>query len=267
MLTCKNCDVFVSNLKHCHTYLFYFILFYFYKKRPVSFDGRRILTIQVNYASNCPFYTGWWKRFTPLNSPGPFCLSRIFPILERWWGKEAWGFACPFLSCLTRLKCTYVCVYIYYLINIFIIYTYNLIFFMLCVFFNTYSTTISKFLVSHSLLVLSGSLILPCLVPNVCIYNYIFWIIYSYNLIIFVHFLVIIFLIHILFGFQNTCISLSLISSHNLHFPFCFIFTSSLLLKSVKHLQSIPNLTCLVLILKRRWGWGRDTNEWRYWKN
>lgn len=51
MLTCKNCDVFVSNLKHCHTYLFYFILFCFYKKRPVSFDGRRILTIQVNYAS------------------------------------------------------------------------------------------------------------------------------------------------------------------------------------------------------------------------
>lgn len=109
---------------------------------------------------------------------------------------------------------------------------------MLCVFFNTYSTTISKFLVSHSLLALSGSLILPCLVPNVCIYNYIFWIIYSYNLIIFVHFLVLIFLIHILFGFQNTCISLSLISSHNLHFPFCFIFTSSLLLKSVKHLQT-----------------------------
>lgn len=247
----------------------YFILFYsiFIRKDQFHLMVGVFSPSKSTMPQTVHFILGWWKRFTPLNLPGPFCLTRIFPILERWWGKEAWGFACPFLSCLTRLKCTYVCVYIYYLINIFIIYTYNLIFFMLCVFFNTYSTTISKFLVSHSLLALSGSLILPCLVPNVCIYNYIFWIIYSYNLIIFVHFLVIIFLIHILFGFQNTCISLSLISSHNLHFPFCFIFTSSLLLKSVKHLQSIPNLTCLVLILKRRWGWGRDTNEWRYWKN
>ena len=57
-------------------------------------------------------------------------------------------------------------------------YTYNLIFFMLsCVkkkkkkkkFIYTYSTTISKLLVSHSLLALSWSLILPCLVPNVYI--------------------------------------------------------------------------------------------------
>ena len=52
-ITCKNCDVFVSHVKHCHTYLFYFI---FYKKRQFSFDGRCVLTIKVNYTANCPFY-------------------------------------------------------------------------------------------------------------------------------------------------------------------------------------------------------------------
>ena len=85
-------------------------------------------------------------------------------------------------------------------------YTYNLIFFMLsCVkkkkkkIIYTYSTTISKLLVSHSLLALSRSLILPCLVPNV----YIIWIIYSYNLIISMHILVIIFFIHILLWFPK----------------------------------------------------------------
>ena len=87
-------------------------------------------------------------------------------------------------------------------------YTYNLIFFMLSCVKNKKKNYLYIFYyyfqiacISFSLSTLKvAHLALPC--PK-CIYKYIIWIIYSYNLIISMHILVIIFFIHILLWFPK----------------------------------------------------------------